>query len=614
MTNTFTLRHLCFSGPRKQPAAVTFTDGLNIIYGPSNTGKSSILDAIDFMLGRESAPKELPEHVGYSDISLGIRFSDNSEITLTRSIRGGDYKLYEGLHLVAAENLNHEILKAKKPTKKNDSISNFLLKKIGLFGKELKKNAKNTKKNLTLRTLLPLFFVNESDIQSEISPFFSGQYTEKTFELSRLRFLLTGVDDSSLVEEKVIEEARISRSAKASVLDEIVDGMRKKILEVASEETSIDELASQLSKLEVSIEDANSSLTIHQSNYHEVLSRKNDEQRIFREKSERLVEVGTMISRFNLLLKHYVSDISRLDGIIESGNLIAALPDELCPLCGASPDNHSSDHLCEGDINEVTIAAKAEKAKVALLQGELVSTLSQLSLEEHQLIDSVTKQRERLDTWTLQLQDLQPDLTTSRADYSLLIAKKSEVSRAIELFDSLKKLEVKLNENSEVQALEQETTENKIPETSLFDLARDVGEFLDDWKLPNSQNVHFSSDTNDIVINGKHRRSNGKGHRSITHSAVTLGLSLCLQNKKLPHTGFVVLDSPLIAYEEPDEVDEISHTDLNKNFFDSLEDWSRMQTIVLENKKSVPSNIHEYGNVIQFTKNKELGRYGFFPI
>lgn len=177
--STFTLRHLCFSGPRRKPAVVTFSDGLNVVYGPSNTGKSSILEAIDFMLGREEVPKELPEHLGYEEIFLGIRFLGGADFTLCRSIKGGDYKLLEGLHFSIPEGLKFEVLKAKSATKKLESVSNFLLKRIDLFGAKLKKNARNEKKSLTLRTLLPLFFINERDIQGENSPFISVQYTEK---------------------------------------------------------------------------------------------------------------------------------------------------------------------------------------------------------------------------------------------------------------------------------------------------------------------------------------------------------------------------------------------------------------------------------------------------
>jgi len=42
------LRALSFHGPFQPPAIVEFEAGLNLIYGASNTGKSFIVDAIDF--------------------------------------------------------------------------------------------------------------------------------------------------------------------------------------------------------------------------------------------------------------------------------------------------------------------------------------------------------------------------------------------------------------------------------------------------------------------------------------------------------------------------------------------------------------------------------------
>uniref|UniRef100_UPI001D0F2776 ATP-binding protein n=1 Tax=Klebsiella pneumoniae TaxID=573 RepID=UPI001D0F2776 len=42
------LRFLGFCGPQKPPATVSFSTGLNVIYGASNTGKTLIGEAIDF--------------------------------------------------------------------------------------------------------------------------------------------------------------------------------------------------------------------------------------------------------------------------------------------------------------------------------------------------------------------------------------------------------------------------------------------------------------------------------------------------------------------------------------------------------------------------------------
>ncbi|WP_028223506.1 AAA family ATPase [Paraburkholderia oxyphila] len=57
-TPGFRLRFLGFFGP----ATVAFGAGLNGIYGASNTGKSFIVEAIDFMLGGK--PPLRPRPVG----------------------------------------------------------------------------------------------------------------------------------------------------------------------------------------------------------------------------------------------------------------------------------------------------------------------------------------------------------------------------------------------------------------------------------------------------------------------------------------------------------------------------------------------------------------------
>ena len=42
--NRFTIRKLTVSGGGHQDSIIEFTDGLNLIIGPSNTGKSLIMD------------------------------------------------------------------------------------------------------------------------------------------------------------------------------------------------------------------------------------------------------------------------------------------------------------------------------------------------------------------------------------------------------------------------------------------------------------------------------------------------------------------------------------------------------------------------------------------
>ncbi|SPT41069.1 Uncharacterised protein [Achromobacter denitrificans] len=94
----FRLRFLGYFGPQKEPATVTFGPGLNVLYGASDTGKSFIVETVDFMLGGKPPLREITERLGYDRILLGIETLAGELFTIHRSTDGGSFMLYEGLH------------------------------------------------------------------------------------------------------------------------------------------------------------------------------------------------------------------------------------------------------------------------------------------------------------------------------------------------------------------------------------------------------------------------------------------------------------------------------------------------------------------------------------
>ncbi|MGE0063459.1 MAG: AAA family ATPase, partial [Xanthobacteraceae bacterium] len=72
------IRHLTFLGPTRKPARIDFGAGLNVVYGASDTGKSFIVEAIDFMLGGKGPLRDIPERIGYDVVLLGIQCGDDT--------------------------------------------------------------------------------------------------------------------------------------------------------------------------------------------------------------------------------------------------------------------------------------------------------------------------------------------------------------------------------------------------------------------------------------------------------------------------------------------------------------------------------------------------------
>lgn len=82
------LRFLHVSGPATEPANIDFVAGLNVINGPSNTGKSHILRLVDYVLGAQNPPEAIAEQALYDLVHLGVAMDDGSEKTLVRRFEG----------------------------------------------------------------------------------------------------------------------------------------------------------------------------------------------------------------------------------------------------------------------------------------------------------------------------------------------------------------------------------------------------------------------------------------------------------------------------------------------------------------------------------------------
>ena len=223
---------------------------------------------------------------------------------------------------------------------------------------------------------------------------------------------------------------------------------------------------------------------------------------------------------------------------------------------------------------------------------------------------------EQYDELDARLSDIAaPALSSQGSSYNELVLKRAEVTGSLERFTRLEKLLWQRGELAKGADEEEEGPESRteIASATLDAFARTVQRVLSDWHYPNAERVHFDESARDFQIDGKKRGSTGKGLRAITHAAVNVGLlEFCLEHE-LPHPGFVVLDSPLLAYREPEgDEDDLTGTDVKERFYEYLLGLkSDAQVIVVENERPPPF-VREQANVVSFTKNPHQGRYGFF--
>ena len=94
--NPLQLRFIRFLGPGKDPVEFPFNSGFNILYGSSDTGKTFLVEAIDFMLGAGDDLRDIPERNGFDSILLGLT-ANGKDYTIQRSVNKGAFRLFDGL-------------------------------------------------------------------------------------------------------------------------------------------------------------------------------------------------------------------------------------------------------------------------------------------------------------------------------------------------------------------------------------------------------------------------------------------------------------------------------------------------------------------------------------
>lgn len=135
------------------------------------------------------------------------------------------------------------------------------------------------------------------------------------------------------------------------------------------------------------------------------------------------------------------------------------------------------------------------------------------------------------------------------------------------------------------------------------------------WRYPDLGVVAFDTDKGDLVIGGQDRANKGKGYRAITYAAFAIGLMKYCRLKSIPHPGIVVLDTPVNPYKGPTPTDTTERVSdaVKTAFFEYLaDDTSGDQVIVMENEEP-PASVRDRVQYVEFTKNRSMGRYGFFP-
>jgi hypothetical protein len=522
------IEKLMFTGPERAPVSVQFKTGVNIIWGASNTGKSFVRKSIDYLLGGE-LPALPPEGKGMDNYLLWLTLPGDHKITLRASALGGDlYKADGHAQVVDEGSPGYEVFSRKHVTSPN--VSRFLLSSVGYREAQLLKNERAEKAPFSLRVVMRYLLIDETRMIDEKSLLLAHNTTVTSEDKGLLKFLLTGVDGSSIAQVRSGDQLRAAKEGQIELLSQMADQLRKLIDDSVGTPAVVADLAAaereKADLLEVVGE-------LQDGLDAEVLKERSLVDEIHSYQA-RIAELNSLKVRFDELALVYASDIDRLEGLEEGGFLLQRFATINCPLCGASPDHQKHDHGL-GGIEEQRHAVELEIEKIRTEARDLAAALADADAEIAEVERLVDVAGDRLN-----------EVRLARGK-----AAESEVSaRSIFLNASTRyeKLELDLDNRQRVGELELQIARIKattvqarqraegidvnldLSISEAHELSTVVRRVLKAWNYPGAEAVHFEKSDQDIVVDGKRRRDNGAGVRALLHAAFKVGvLVYCIE-------------------------------------------------------------------------------------
>lgn len=615
----FIIHRLAFTGPKVPIAELSFADGVSVIWGASNTGKSFTVKALDFMSGAK--PKMLPdikERQGYDKAWLDLTLPKSGKVTLIRALVGGSFGLYE--HWVEPGTDEKAARTLSPDHKAKESLSAFLLAEIGIVGKVIAKTQNGAKAGFSFRHLVPYLFTEETDMMGEWSPIRISDFNSDTLDKNVLKFITTGIDDSAVIATPSAEVQKSVNSGKIQMVDEMLAAAEQ---ELSREYPDPAGLENQLAKLDTSADELQSTLVQHQNELDQLRLDRRFLVDAISETQERQTEIALSLQRFEVLRNIYDSDVERLSSLEEGGAALMATAHRPCPLCGADPEHQRHTHGLD-EVERAQRAVRAEIGKIALERSDLMKATTSLRAEQDGLARRAERMALDLQSADQRISNTRPLEAASRSKYEELSRTRDQVRTGIALTRRVDALKQRKNELDSFKATSIPKSEINVGISGVVghELAMAVQSVLRAWHFPGDPAVSFDDTSHDILVNGKSRRSNGKGVRALMNAAFKIGLLDYCRLKQLPHPGVLVLDSPLLSYREPqksrhgalsDDEKAVKASGVKDHFFAYLKEKSDAAQFVIIENDSPPAEVEAYAKVYAFVGNEgEEGRKGFF--
>lgn len=596
----FMIEKLRVSGAGKIDGVVTFTDGLNIIQGRSNTGKTWILKCIYYLFSSDTRPYS--PLTGYTDIEGVFMTERYGRITISR-------KLDEEKVTVTAESTKVDEGEYDTNYKKDNSryLNDLWLRIIGLNETiEVPKTARYARERMSWTNIASVFFADENEIDKSESIVIKDSRYETPL-IASLYFLLTGDYKKGIPEITKPEVATAKKKAVVDYIEEQVSALTEKRISYIM----------QLEELNgMDIDKEMQEFTDHiQEVQQEIRDLMDENTAIVRQMAEYQQEDANcrvLLDRYESLISQYKADLQRLDFISKGEQAVNAQPTNgVCPFCGGELHPEDDDSYVEA-INAEIKRIASELAVIAATEKSVRGEQETLQHRIKELQDRRAEISDALEEKNQEIQNYRSGMQRFK-DYTTLQNGIDFVNDQLAILGKKKVAELQKKKNPPLYHAKQEFEEKVGTGFSVI-----LNKILKECNYRSVGYASWDFSSFDILMDGVPKSEDqGKGYRSFLNSVVALMLYEYFNTDDVfIKPGFLMVDTPLLGFDENEEAfdGETIKNGLYQYFLNHQGDG---QVIIVDNLNVIPTDIDFAArgvNVITYYKDEKDGHeYGFMP-
>lgn len=589
----------------KVVSAVDLAPGLNIVYGPSNTGKTLILDCVDFMLGGDARRLYKPA-LRITAVTMFLDV-DGAELSMYREL--DEAKKNDIIVVSKAPGIDTGTYTVGTKTKDKDTISSLWLQLMGIDQevKIIRQIEDSMEQTLTVRTFYHFFVINENRISGENSILKPGSQTfTKNIPVPTITSLIylakelnyIAPADTPKTPSKII---KLKRATAQNIVDGSVNAIR------AREATGIqDDDPRSAAEIQTEINEILEQISAAEDSLKQTTDRDQKVTKKLIEISSAIAESTILKNRYDALRTQYESDMRRLTFIAEADLHRGRIPKlDHCPFCNGELPKEKTQSCLDAAIAEadkIELRIKDLQYADEALTNELLRLQSQKEglLREQQQVQAAIRG------------ELRPQVEALRDKLVVFTAalEKAKAKEMIRYFtEVLNDQLLRINEEDEFST--DFDVRGKIREVLQSPLERLLTEILEKCNYDNYIGSRFDEDMCDVVVNGSEKLSQGQGFRAFLNTVMALAVQEMLNEFNLHMPHLLVMDSPILSLKEREENvgTEVTSDSMRGGLFQYMIDHEKnRQTIVLENE--IPPLDYSSANIVHFTRTPGKGRFG----